>query len=140
MALIMDRAYCSALILGYERMVAWSDLLDQINVFPVADADTGRNLKISLAPLRRLNERPAGVPHQILKAATGNAGNIAAAFFHELLRVDGGAALADAIHLGCDRLAGQWPIQSPVPCSPSSKSCHGQSRRAGSALQSGAWK
>ncbi len=100
MALIMDRAYCSALILGYERMVAWSDLLDQINVFPVADADTGRNLKISLAPLRRLNERPAGVPHQILKAATGNAGNIAAAFFHELLRVDGGAALADAIHLG----------------------------------------
>lgn len=96
----MDRAYSSAFILGYERMAAWSDLLDQINVFPVADADTGRNLKISLAPLRRLIERPAGVPHQILRAATGNAGNIAAAFFHELLRIDGAAALADSIQEG----------------------------------------
>lgn len=96
----MDPAYCSALILGYERMAAWSDLLDQINVFPVADADTGRNLKISLAPLRRLDERPTGVPIQILRAATGNAGNIAAAFFYELLRLDGASALADAIHLG----------------------------------------
>ena len=67
MGLIMDRAYSSAFILGYERMAAWSDLLDDINVFPVADADTGRNLKISLAPLRQLDERPAGVPRQILR-------------------------------------------------------------------------
>jgi len=100
MGLIMDRAYSNAFILGYESMAAWSDLLDQINVFPVADADTGRNLKISLAPLRRLDERSAGVPHQIHRAATGNAGNIAAAFFHELLGIDAAAALADAIQQG----------------------------------------
>ena len=100
MGLIMDRAYSNAFVLGYERMAAWSDLLDQINVFPVPDADTGRNLKISLAALHQLDERPAGVRHQILRAATGNAGNIAAAFVHELLRIDGPAALADAIQTG----------------------------------------
>jgi hypothetical protein len=62
--------------------------LDQINVFPVADADTGRNLKISLAPLRLLAAKPAEVPRQMLRAATGNAGNIAAAFFQPLLQIE----------------------------------------------------
>ena len=36
---------------GYASLSAWSDLLDRINVFPVADADTGANLRISLEPL-----------------------------------------------------------------------------------------
>ena len=31
-------------IAGVERIAAWSDVLDVINVFPVADGDTGRNL------------------------------------------------------------------------------------------------
>lgn len=96
----MDHAYRNAFVLGYERMSAWSDLLDQINVFPVPDADTGRNLKISLVALRQLDEQPEGVRHHILRAATGNAGNIAAAFIHELLRIDGPAELADAIKQG----------------------------------------
>ena len=34
----------NALITGTERLSAWADLLDHINVFPVADGDTGRNL------------------------------------------------------------------------------------------------
>ena len=100
MGLIMDRHYSNAFIFGYERMAAWSDLLDQINVFPVPDADTGRNLKISLAPLRRIGECPEGVSHQILRAATGNSGNIAAVFIHELLKINESAALADAIQRG----------------------------------------
>ncbi len=100
MDLIMDRAYSNAFVFGYERMAAWSDLLDQINVFPVPDADTGRNLKISLAALRQLDKRPAWVRHQIIRAATGNAGNIAAAFIHELLRINGPAGLSDAIQQG----------------------------------------
>ena len=96
----MDHAYCSAFVFGYERMAAWSDLLDQINVFPVPDADTGRNLKISLAALHQLYDQPAAVPHQILRTATGNAGNIAAAFIHELLKIDEPSTLADAIQAG----------------------------------------
>lgn len=97
---MMDPVYSNAIIQGYESMAAWSDLLDQINVFPVADADTGRNLKISLAALRRLAEQPAGVSQHILKAATGNAGNIAAAFFQELLGVDRPETLVEAIGKG----------------------------------------
>jgi hypothetical protein len=103
MGLIVDSPYSNAFIFGYERMAAWSDLLDQINVFPVPDADTGRNLKISLAPLRRIGECPEGVSHQILRAATGNSGNIAAAFIHELLKINGSAGLADAIQQGVRR-------------------------------------
>ncbi len=81
----MDARISNALIQGYESMAAWSDLLDQINIFPVADADTGRNLRISLAPLRRLGEQAGAVSQAILNTATGNAGNIAAAFFREVL-------------------------------------------------------
>lgn len=113
MGLSMDRAYSNALVSGYERIAAWSDLLDQINVFPVPDADTGRNLKISLAALRQLDERPAGVRHQILRAATGNAGNIAAAFIHELLRIDGPATLSDAIQQGV--LQAHRAVANPKP-------------------------
>ena len=49
-----------ALAAGCERVAAWSDLLDAINVFPVADGDTGRNLRISLGPLGR-----AGTDHRM---------------------------------------------------------------------------
>ena len=36
---------------AYERLAARAGLLDRINVFPVADGDTGVNLRLSLAPL-----------------------------------------------------------------------------------------
>ena len=109
----MDRAYCSAFVSGYECMVAWSDLLDIINVFPVPDADTGRNLKVSLAALHQLHEQPAAVPHQILRAATGNAGNIAAAFIHELLKINNSSTLADAIQAGM--LMAHKAVAEPKP-------------------------
>jgi DegV family protein with EDD domain len=109
----MDPTCSSALIHGYERMAAWSDLLDQINVFPVADADTGRNLKISLAPLRQLDSRPGGVPLQLVRAATGNSGNIAAAFFHELLKVERADALPDAVQTGSRRA--RMAVAHPQP-------------------------
>ena len=49
----MSDAWREHLVVGYERMCAWADLLDRINVVPVADGDTGRNLRLSLAPLRQ---------------------------------------------------------------------------------------
>ena len=52
--------YNHALQAGYDRLAAWSDLLDRINVFPVADGDTGRNLQVSLTPLKGHDERTAG--------------------------------------------------------------------------------
>jgi len=65
-----------ALAAGTERVAAWADLLDRINVFPVPDGDTGRNLSISLAPLRRVNGDAGETVRQLLSAARGNSGNI----------------------------------------------------------------
>lgn len=109
----MAQAYFKAFITGYERMVAWSDLLDQINVFPVADADTGRNLKISLAPLRQLADNPDVVPRNLIRAATGNSGNIAAAFFYELLGIDNAERLPTTIQVGFDKA--QQAVVNPAP-------------------------
>jgi len=113
MHLMMDRAYRSAFILGYERMAAWSDVLDQINIFPVPDADTGRNLKISLAALQQIHEHPVGVSRQILRTATGNAGNIAAAFLHELLKINDATPLSDSIQAGMR--AARKAVADPKP-------------------------
>ena len=63
-------------------MSAWrpgADLLDDINLYPVADADTGRNLRISLAPLKTPDHNDTA--KRLLLSATGNSGNIAGAFF-----------------------------------------------------------
>ncbi len=72
----MDAGLKTAFTAGYERVCAWADLLDQINVFPVADADTGRNLVISLAPLHGIDSDIDSIVRQLLMSATGNSGNI----------------------------------------------------------------
>ncbi len=73
-----------ALIAGVERLTAWADLLDRINVFPIADGDTGRNLLISLAPLRHPNRDKQVLARDLLLSARGNSGNIASQFFQSL--------------------------------------------------------
>ena len=77
-----------AFVLGVERVAAWSDVLDDINVFPVADGDTGRNLIISLTPLRYLEKDQGNIIHKLLLSARGNSGNIAARFFSGFLTAD----------------------------------------------------
>ncbi len=79
---------------GYENLSAWSDLLDRINVFPVADGDTGANLRISLAPLRDCETDKAQTLELLTRCATGNSGNIAVAFFQEFFQSEGFADLA----------------------------------------------
>lgn len=75
-----------AFITGYERLAPWADLLDQINVFPVADGDTGRNLLISLAPLRDVKHNNLKqITVDLYHSARGNSGNIAAQFLARLL-------------------------------------------------------
>jgi uncharacterized protein len=84
----LDRKICSAFVGGFERLSAWADLLDQINVFPVADSDTGRNLVISLSPLRRLNKDTDNLIQDLLISACGNSGNIAAHYFSGFLSLN----------------------------------------------------
>jgi DegV family protein with EDD domain len=77
----MDLDLQSAFATGYERLSAWADLLDTINVYPVADADTGSNLMISLAPLHRMASSTDSIVQKLLVSALGNSGNIASGFF-----------------------------------------------------------
>ncbi len=82
---------------GLERLTGWADLLDAINVFPVADGDTGRNLVLSLAPLRMLADAPRHTARRLLLGARGNSGNIAARFFSGLLMADSLGALPKSV-------------------------------------------
>lgn len=77
-----------ALRAGFDRLAAWSDLLDDINVFPVADGDTGRNLQVSLTPLKTVQAEtdPDRLTKQLLLSARGNSGNIATQFFSAFIK------------------------------------------------------
>lgn len=109
----MDPQLRTALTIGYERLSAWSDLLDQINVFPVADADTGRNLMISLAPLHRSDAPTETILHRLLVSATGNSGNIAACFFAGFVAENPSKDICRAIKIGRERA---WQaISDPKP-------------------------
>ncbi|MCF8094583.1 MAG: DegV family EDD domain-containing protein [Desulfobacteraceae bacterium] len=103
-----------AFITGYERLGAWSGVLDEINVFPVADGDTGRNLMISLAPLRGIQERDLPETRRLLLfAAKGNSGNIAARFVADLLDADSLDRLPNAAKTGAQNA---WnAVHDPTP-------------------------
>ena len=92
-----------AFVAGYACLAARADLLDRINVFPVADGDTGVNLRISLAPLRSCNAKRALVAQRLYRSATGNSGNIAVSFFGEFLQVESLYDLADRAALGREK-------------------------------------
>ncbi len=96
----MDKQFSIAFVAGVERVAAWADLLDAINVFPVADGDTGRNLTISLSPLRLADENPEARIRKLLLAARGNSGNIASRFFSAFCGVDSPAGLKAAVQEG----------------------------------------
>ena len=87
---------------GYESIAAWAELIDRINVFPVADGDTGTNLRISLAPLLQLASGRDQVLEQLNRCAIGNSGNIAAAFFKECIQARTTADLPLRVRSGSD--------------------------------------
>ena len=97
-----DKKINHAFTIGYECFVSHYALVDRINVFPVADADTGTNLRISLSPLRDVdNIHDNGEMSDILnRSAIGNSGNIAAAFFREFIRVENIEDLGKYAELG----------------------------------------
>lgn len=98
----MDRRLIEALRAGSQRVAAWADLLDGINVFPVADADTGRNLTLSLAPFDQVGGSTDDWSRHLMTAATGNSGNIAAAFLIPFVSRAVGGTLHRAVSAGRD--------------------------------------
>jgi len=109
----MASDFKTAHVAGFECLTAWSDLLDKINVFPVADGDTGRNLIVSLAPLRSLNNDREKTIHQLMLQARGNSGNIAACFFAGFLTADSGEGLLQAAIDGRDMAS--RAVYNPLP-------------------------
>ncbi len=107
----MDESVTIAFAKGYERMAAWSDLLDDINLYPVPDADTGRNLRVSLASLKFANHKE--VSKRLLMAATGNSGNIAGAFFSKFTRIETRDGIPKAAAQGKE--AAWSALQDPQP-------------------------
>lgn len=98
---------------AYACLSAWSDLLDRINVFPVADGDTGTNLRISLAPFRNSFDDIEATRNLLARSATGNSGNIAAAFFREFCRAESFADLGEKAEIGREKA---WQaVASPCP-------------------------
>ena len=98
---------------GVERVFAWADLLDAINVYPVADGDTGRNLVVSLAPLRRLDGDCRDMTRSLLLSARGNSGNIASRFLSAFVRTETLENLVDAAAEGRRRA---WlAVKNPKP-------------------------
>ncbi|MDX1509128.1 MAG: DegV family protein, partial [Woeseiaceae bacterium] len=82
--------FAHALVSGIHRVIDEQDFLNRINVFPVADGDTGTNLSLSLGAalpvLRRDDERHLGtllaaVADALLDGSRGNSGAIVAQFF-----------------------------------------------------------
>ncbi len=89
-----------AVAAGYQRIVAWADILDRINVYPVPDGDTGRNLVMTLGACRNMNEDLRSLISEILLSARGNSGNIAAAFLSGLLTCNHLSSLSASVEAG----------------------------------------
>ena len=82
--------FAQSLCSGIHRVILEQDYLNRINVFPVADGDTGTNLSPSLgaslnslntSPDRRLDSLLAATADALLDGARGNSGAIVAQFF-----------------------------------------------------------
>lgn len=93
----MENLFKQSFVAGVERVAAWADLLDAINVYPVADGDTGRNLCVSLSPLRRADGEKDKIVRQLLLAARGNSGNIASQFFSVFYAADFSGSLKKTV-------------------------------------------
>jgi len=109
----MEEILQKSFIAGLERLIARADLLDSINVFPIADGDTGRNLSISLAPLRGIGQAKEKMIHQLLLSARGNSGNIASQFFSSFCTAENVSQLADLAKEGAQKA---WrAVSNPRP-------------------------
>ena len=120
-----------ALISGVHRVMASRDELNRINVFPVADGDTGNNLVATLGSVlqgalsRRsshLGELLVGIGNDAIDGARGNSGAIMAQFLYGLAEHARNApaldarALAGAVRRGADsaRAALANPVEGTI--------------------------
>lgn len=120
-----------ALIAGARRVIAARDELNRINVFPVADGDTGSNLASTLGSVlqgalsrrsRHIGELLVGIGNDAIDGARGNSGAIMAQFLVGLAEqarnapVLDAATMALAVRRGADsaRAALSQPVEGTI--------------------------
>ncbi|MDI1254114.1 DegV family protein [Thermomonas sp.] len=120
-----------ALIAGAQRVMASRDELNRINVFPVADGDTGSNLAATLGSVlqgtlsrrsRHIGQLLVGIGNDAIDGARGNSGAIMAQFLFGLAEharnapVLDARALAAAVRGGADsaRAALAHPVEGTI--------------------------
>jgi hypothetical protein len=120
-----------AMIAGARRVMASRDELNRINVFPVADGDTGNNLAATLGSVlqgalsrrsRHIGELLVGIGNDAIDGARGNSGAIMAQFLFGLAEharnapVLDARALAAAVRRGADgaRAALANPVEGTI--------------------------
>ena len=120
-----------ALIAGAHRVMASRDELNRINVFPVADGDTGSNLAATLGSVlqgalsrrsRHIGELLVGIGNDAIDGARGNSGAIMAQFLYGLAEharnapVLDARTLAAAVRRGADgaRAALAHPVEGTI--------------------------
>ena len=83
----------SAILAGAQRVLEYQEQLNQINVFPVPDGDTGTNMAVTMKfaaegvlnqPSNQMASVCASLRESVLNGARGNSGAILAQFFQAL--------------------------------------------------------
>lgn len=114
-ALISGYALKRALLAGIARVIAERDAINRINVFPVADGDTGTNLAFTLGSVEEaLHQRCGAHAGELLRhaaveaidGARGNSGAIIAQFFAGISEHVGASARVSAAVLARASQAG----------------------------------
>ncbi len=130
-ALLTAAGLRRAMISGAQRVIASREELNRINVFPVADGDTGSNLASTLGSVlqgalsrrsRHIGELLLGVGNDAIDGARGNSGAIMAQFLYGLAEHARNApaldapALAAAVRRGADaaRAALAQPVEGTI--------------------------
>ena len=120
-----------ALIAGARRVIAARDGLNRINVFPVADGDTGNNLAFTLGSVlngalsrrsRHIGELLRRIGDDAIDGARGNSGAILAQFLHGVAEhartqpVLDAQTLAAAVRHGADSARGALahPVEGTI--------------------------
>ncbi|MDH4124153.1 MAG: DegV family EDD domain-containing protein [Gammaproteobacteria bacterium] len=108
---------CRALVSGIHSVIADQIFLNKINVYPVADGDTGTNLSLSLGAALGVLQKPgerhlgtllAATADALLDGSRGNSGAIMAQFFQGVSDSAGNltrfttATFTRAMRAGCD--------------------------------------
>lgn len=69
----------SCLLSGLKELKPYIEELNAMNVFPIADGDTGNNLAKTLQAVQEMDN--SGIQDKLILAARGNSGNMLALFF-----------------------------------------------------------